>query len=78
MEFWNNVLIQILNVLLMRPFKGYRTLAISILTIIASLSEVAGFTTIISGPYGIIFVILVAVAGVIVRWDTDTKILSKE
>ena len=78
MEFWTVALSQVLNVVLLRPFKGYRTLFLSILTIVAGLSEVAGYTALISGPYGIWFVVAVAVANAIIRMDTDTKILTKE
>ncbi len=78
MLFLNTLVAQILDVILLRPFKGYRTLALNILAVIAGLSDIAGFTAIVTGPYGIWFMIAVAVANAILRWDTDTKVLSKE
>jgi hypothetical protein len=67
---------QLIGILMLRYFKGYRTLIVNIAAMIVAASTLAFFPTLLSGPYGAVVLLVVGIANSIIRFDTNTPVLS--
>jgi len=58
-------------------FKGYKTVIFNLLTAVIALSEVTGFMALIPAEYLPVFLLVVAMSNLVLRYLTDTNVFSK-
>ena len=58
-------------------FKGYKTVIFNLLTAIIALSEVTGFMAVVPQEYLPAFLLVVAIANLVLRYLTDSGVFSK-
>lgn len=73
-----NPMDKVIEILLLRYFKGSRTMIVNICSLIVALSALSFYPGLLAGPYAAVALAVVSIANAVLRFDTNTPVFKKK